>query len=68
MYTCITDLQYTESISSCTSIVCSHGRGAGAPCPPWIFIHGTDIVDSGLIVLFFRIFLLFFVLPLEEAL
>jgi len=30
------------------------------PPPPWIFIHGTDIVDRGLIVLFFGLFLLFF--------
>jgi len=29
--------------------------------PPWIFIHNTDIVDKGLIVLFFGVFLLFFV-------
>jgi len=28
--------------------------------PPWIFIHGTDIVDKGLIVLLFGSFLLFF--------
>jgi len=29
----------------------SVGQGA-----PWIFIHGTDIVDRGLIVLFFGLF------------
>jgi len=34
------------------------GRGA---CPPWIFIHGTNIVERGLKVLFFGVFLLFFV-------
>jgi len=28
--------------------------------PTWIFIHGINIVDSGLIVLFFGRFLLFF--------
>jgi len=32
-------------------------RGHGIP---WIFIHGTDIVNKGLIVLFFGLFLLFF--------
>jgi len=32
------------------------GRG---PWPSWIFIHGTDMVDRGLIVLFFGLFLLF---------
>jgi len=35
-----------------------HGRRTA----PWIFIHGTDIVESGLILLFFCFFLLFFVL------
>jgi len=30
--------------------------GEGAVAPPWIFIHGTDIVDRGLIVLFFSLF------------
>jgi len=38
----------------------SGGRGAGRPCPPWIFIDGTDIVDRGLKVLLFSICLLFF--------
>jgi len=28
--------------------------------PPWIFIHGTNIVDRGLKVLFFGVFKLFF--------
>jgi len=33
----------------------------GGSCPtPWIFINGTDIVDRGLIVLFFGIFFLLF--------
>jgi len=39
------------------------GRGGRGPCPPWIFIHGTNIVDRGLKVLFsafFAIFLFFF--------
>jgi len=31
----------------------SGGQGA---VPPWIFIHGTDIVGRGLIVLFFGLF------------
>jgi len=35
-------------------------------CPPWIFIHGTDRVDRGLIVLFFGLFSV--ATPLEEAL
>jgi len=30
--------------------------GQGGPCPAWIFIHGTDIVDRGLNVLFFGLF------------
>jgi len=29
-------------------------------CAPWIFIHGTDIVDRGLIVLFFVFFFAIF--------
>jgi len=41
-----------------------HGRwqrGAGRAVPsPWIFKHGTNIVDRGLKMLFFRPFLLFF--------
>jgi len=46
-------------------------RGAVAP-PPWIFKHGTNIVDRGLTVLFFGLFFAifqsFFVTPpLEEA-
>jgi len=46
------------------------GQGAVAP---WIFKHGTDIVDRGLIMPFFGHFLLFFCIfplppppPLEE--
>jgi len=35
-------------------------RGAGGPWPPWIFKHGTNIVDRGLKVLFFGLSLLFF--------
>jgi len=30
--------------------------GKGAVAPLWIFMHGTDIVDKGLIVLFFDLF------------
>jgi len=49
--------------------------GSGELCPPWIFIYGTDIVDRGLVVLFFCLFFfcyfsVFFPLPplpLEEA-
>jgi len=32
------------------------GSGGCVSWPPWIFIHGTDIVDRGLIVLFFSLF------------
>jgi len=38
---------------------CDHGRRQeeqGGLSPLWIFIHGTDIVDKGLILLFFRPF------------
>jgi len=43
-------------------------RGAGGPCPPWIFIEDKDIVDRGLIVLvlfrsFFAIFRSFSLCP-----
>jgi len=40
------------------------GREGLAP-PPWIFTHGTNIVNRGLIVLFFRLiaFRCFFPLP-----
>jgi len=47
--------------------------GQGGPWLPWFFKHGKNIVDKGLKVLFFGIFLLFsvfFPLPfplLEEA-
>jgi len=34
----------------------SGGRGA---VTPWIFIHGTNVVDIGLIVLFFGLFCYF---------
>jgi len=59
-----------------------HGSAAGGrdPLSPWIFKHGTNIVDRGLNVLFFGLFLPFFVFfpiffglffrappPLEEA-
>jgi len=36
------------------------GSGGRGRTPSWIFIHGTDIVDRGLIVLFFDLFLPFF--------
>jgi len=35
------------------------GSGGQGACPPWIFIHGTDIVHRFLIVLFFGIFTIF---------
>jgi len=37
----------------------NHGRRHRGAVPPWIFIHGTDIVDSCLIVLFFVFFAIF---------
>jgi len=39
--------------------------GQGGRGHPWIFIHGTGIVDRGLIMLFFG--LCFLCSPLEEA-
>jgi len=34
-----------------------HGRRQqGGRGPSWIFIHGTDIVDRGIIMLFFSLF------------
>jgi len=39
-------------------------RGSGRPCPPWIFIHGTDKLEKGLMVLFFG--LIFSVTPNSE--
>jgi len=51
-----------------------HGRrqrGGRRVVAPWVFINDTDIVDRGLIVVFFGLFLLFFGhfsgSPLEEA-
>jgi len=32
------------------------GNGGQGGAAPWIFIHKTDIVDRGLIVLFFGLF------------
>jgi len=32
------------------------GSGGQGACPPWIFIHGTNIVDRDLKVLFFGLF------------
>jgi len=50
----------------------SGGEGPEVAVPLWIFLHGTDIVDRDLIVLFFRSFCyasVFFPLPSspEEA-
>jgi len=36
-----------------------YGRRQGEVLAPWIFIHGTNIVDRGLKLLFFGLFLLF---------
>jgi len=48
------------------------GNGWQGGVPPWIFIHGTNIVDRGLILLFFDVFAVFrlffsIALPPEEA-
>jgi len=43
------------------SVMSVGSRGQGGPWPPWIFIHGTDKVQEGLMVLFFG--LVFFSLP-----
>jgi len=42
------------------------GVGSGGPCTPWIFKHGTNIVNRGLKVLFFGLFSVA-PSPLEEA-
>jgi len=34
----------------------THERRQRGAMPPWIFIHGTDIVDRGLIVLLYGLF------------
>jgi len=34
--------------------------GGRDPWPPWIFIHGTDMVGRGLIVVFFVVFFCYF--------
>jgi len=39
--------------------------GSRGPCPPWISIYSTDIVEKGLIVLFFGLFSVR--PPMEEA-
>jgi len=45
----------------------SGGQAGHGPLPPWIFIHGTNLVDKSLKVLFFvfffAIFRSFFPLP-----
>jgi len=41
-------------------MLCTHRRRQGrGSCPPWIFKHGTNIVDRGLKVLFFDLFCYF---------
>jgi len=42
------------------------GVGIGEPRPPWIFMHDTDKVETGLMVLFFG--LVFSVALLENFL
>jgi len=44
---------------NCMKIHGRRQRGAGGPCPLWIFIHGTNIVNRGLKMLFFGILLVF---------
>jgi len=44
----------------CSTAAMGIGSGEQGGLAPQIFIHGTDIVDRILIVLFFGIFLLFF--------
>jgi len=51
---------FTQTFLQWTSNRGRRQRGAGEPWPSWIFIHGTNIVDRGLKVLFFVLFLLFF--------
>jgi len=40
------------------------GVGSGGPWPPWVFIHDTDKVDGGFMVLFFG--LVFSIAPFLE--
>jgi len=47
---------YSKSLASGGSTHGRRQRGAGVPHPPWIFIHGTNIVDWGLKVLFLGLF------------
>jgi len=49
--------------------ICVEFMGVGSGCsPPWIFEHGTNIIDRDLKVLFFDVFLLFFSLFFPLAL
>jgi len=41
-----------------TWVSAAEGGGGGDVLPPWIFIHGTDVEERGLIVLLFNLFLL----------
>jgi len=43
------------------------GVGSGGSGPPWIFKHGTNIVDRGVKVLFFDLFPVAPPPPMEEA-
>jgi len=56
------DSEETFSVfeSSCHLLPWASAAGGRGACPPWIFIHGTNIVNKGLIVIFFGLFLLFF--------
>jgi len=55
-------LKFLKLVYYCTSVHGRRQRGADEPWPPWIFKHGTNIVDRGLKVPFFGLFLLFFVI------
>jgi len=55
----------TKRIQKFTLLYCKHGRrkrgtgGPWPPSPPWIFMHGTNIVYRGLKMLFFDRFCYF---------
>jgi len=45
-----------SSVPSLALLMWAVGRGGReGPCPPWIFIHDTDKVEGGLMVLFFNL-------------
>jgi len=47
---------YIKNVLRTIEAWASAAEGREGPWPSWIFVHGTDIVDRGLIVLFFGIF------------